>query len=409
MEHKWPYETADVDPVPGAIKERYEDFTVEEIPAYEPCGTGDHVYFLMEKQGLSTPRAIRDVARELGVRPGNMGIAGIKDARGVTRQWVSVEHVEPSKLQTLNIPRIQILNVCRHRNKLKMGHLKGNRFTVKLRHTDTGRIDDVRALLERLYLFGIPNYFGLQRFGNRGDTWRIGASLLAGDFDDATGWIAGRPGPDDEGEVLRARELFQAGEYGAAARAWPNGFHECVLICRNMEKFGGDHRKSVLQLDRKSLGFYVSAYQSWLFNKVLASRIDRLGMMEDGDLAWKHDSGAVFLVEDAAVEQPRADRFEISPTGPLFGLKMKIPGGDVGDAEMGVLSEAGVALESFPKTGPLRCPGGRRALRFRGEGMRVDVGDDEHGAYLEVGFSLPPGCYATSLFGEICKDRLISL
>jgi tRNA pseudouridine13 synthase len=166
-----PFLTSDISPVAGTVKGLYEDFVVEEIPLYEPCGSGDHVYFTIEKKGLTTHHAIRDIARVLGVRPRDIGSAGNKDSRGVTRQTLSVEHVDPSRLERLSLPRLSILSISRHRNKLRTGHLKGNRFAIKLRDVDENRFDDVNQVMQRLIARGAFNYYGPQRFGHRGDTW----------------------------------------------------------------------------------------------------------------------------------------------------------------------------------------------------------------------------------------------
>ena len=97
----WPYLTSDIPGVPAAIKRRYEDFEVEEIPAYQPSGSGDHVYFRIEKAGLSTMRAVNDIARALGVPARNIGLAGLKDARAVTRQMLSLEHANADRVAAL--------------------------------------------------------------------------------------------------------------------------------------------------------------------------------------------------------------------------------------------------------------------------------------------------------------------
>jgi tRNA pseudouridine13 synthase len=407
VKHQWPYAIPDVPAIPGTIKQHYEDFQVEEIPAYEPCGIGDHVYFLIEKRGLATPRAVRDIAKALGVRARDIGVAGMKDARGVTRQVLSLEHVDPQAVETLDIPRIAVLKVSRHRNKLRMGHLVGNRFTIKVRDTDPSRIDDIQERVQIVTRRGVPNYYGSQRFGNRGDTWQIGRALLLGEFEAAAKIIAGKPGPDDEGQVLRARELFEAGQYIESASVWPSGFNECKTLSSKMARFQDDYGRAVMGLDRKILGFYVSAYQSWLFNKVVERRIDRLDHIEEGDLAWKHDSGAVFLVESESLESPRAARFEISPTGPMYGPKMTRPKGAIAKFEDGILEQENIGLEQFPKSGPLKCPGARRSLRFKPENAVADGGEDEHGEFIRLGFSLPSGCYATSFLREIFKADLV--
>jgi tRNA pseudouridine13 synthase len=409
MNFDLPFSTVGFAPIPGAIKERYEDFQVEEVPAYEPCGNGDHVYFTVEKKGLSTARAIRDIARKIGVNPRDIGAAGMNDARGITRQTLSVEHADPERIAGLEIPRIRILRVSRHGNKLRIGHLRGNKFVIKLRDADPRRIGDVLRLLEIFTERGAPNYFGSQRFGIRGDTWRVGQALLKDDFKEAVHIIAGRPGPEDIGQTLRARELFEAGRYSESARAWPRGFEEGSILCSAMERFRGDFKRAAFSLNRKVLGIYVSACQSRLFNMILAERIDHIDELEEGDLAWKHDSGAVFPVETLSAEMPRAKRFEISATGPLFGPKMKSPNGRPRDLELEALRRSEMTLESFSKTGPLKCPGGRRALRFKPVDPIASSLEDEVGAYIELRFTLQPGCYATSIIREICKDKLIEM
>ena len=400
-----PFITSDIPPIPGVLKADYEDFIVHEVPLYEPCGEGDHTYFTIEKRGLTTHQAIRDVARALGVRPRDIGAAGNKDARGVTRQTLSVEHVPPGRIESLDLPRLEVVSVSRHRNKLRLGHLKGNRFMIKLRGVDLARTGDIRHIVARLAEIGTPNYFGPQRFGNRGDTWQIGQALLRGDFALAAAVAVGRPEAGDAGRVLEARTLFDEGRYRESARAWPSGYEECRTLAAAMIRFRGDHERALLSLDKRTLGFYVSAFQSRLFNQVLARRITEIDSVRTGDVAWKHDNGAAFLVEDAAKELPRAKRFEISATGPLYGKRMKAPGAEVAELETSVLEAAELSEDALPSSGPLRCPGGRRPFRFQLQETDIRHGEDGHGAFIEICFVLPAGCYATAVFREILKDE----
>lgn len=415
MPRTWPRLTEDVPPVPGVIKHRYEDFRVDEIPAYEPSGEGDHVFFRIEKTGLTTFQAIHDIARRLEVDARAIGSAGLKDARAITTQLLSIEHVDPERILALDIPRIRVLEVRRNRKKLRIGHHHGNRFAIKLRPPLTGdsepeeaRLERVRAVLETLARRGAPNYFGAQRFGIRGDTGEIGRMLLAERYDDAAALIAGAPGEIDSGDLLHARRLFAEGRWGEAAAAWPRGFREGVRLSRAMENSGGDARRAVLSLGKRMLTFYVSAYQSLLFNEVLAARIHGLDRVREGDLAYKHDSGAIFLVEDAAAEQPRAERMEISPTGPLFGARMGEPGGEVRDLEERVLRAAAVEPEQIRGEGRFVPSGSRRPLRVVLGEPAADAGTDDVGSYIELRFGLPPGAYATSVLTEVAKAALVT-
>ena len=149
------------------------DFVVDEIPAYEPSGEGEHALVHIEKVGLTTPEAIRGVARAFGVREDLVGRAGLKDKHARTTQWLSipapikVELPDPATLQLGE--GLRVLAVERHGNKLKRGHLRGNRFSVTVREVPAGGLERAQATLAYLVEHGVPNAFGPQRFGRDGD------------------------------------------------------------------------------------------------------------------------------------------------------------------------------------------------------------------------------------------------
>ncbi len=394
---------ASFEPVPGRIKLDYSDFVVEEVPLYPADGVGTHTYFLLEKTGLTTRQAVEDLAHALNVRRHEIGFAGLKDARAVTRQWMSVEHVPPEKLAALKRPRLRVLETTRHRNKLRLGHLRGNRFVIRVRQTQPDRLTALEDALRELARRGVPNFFGEQRFGYRGDTWAIGRAIVRREIDEAVDLILGRPGASDHGPIRRARELYDAGEYFDAARAWPAMFRSERRALKAIGMGHGKRRRGFAAIDRATRTFYVSAYQSYLFNRVVAERLQSgLDRLWEGDLAWRHVSGAVFRVEDPAAEQARADMFEISPTGPLFGYRMTEPAGPAGELESRILEGEGLKPEAF-HAGPLRVKGSRRPLRFQPTETQLLLGADERGAYLELRFMLPRGCYATALLRELFR------
>ncbi len=396
-----PRQLTDFDRIPGSIKDDYTDFFVEEMPLYAFDGAGTHTYFQVEKAGLSTRQATRDIARALGVRQHDIGFAGQKDARAVTRQWMSVEHVEPQRLRELQIPRLHIVDVNRHHNKLRLGHLSGNRFAIKVRETPAVRLDDALRGLEELARRGAPNYFGEQRFGLRGDTWEIGRAIIRRDIDAAIDILLGRPTQDDHGNIRKARALYEQGEYEAASRLWPGLFHTERRALRALASSGGKRRRAFNAIDRATRNFFTSAYQSHLFNRVVAERTPTgLGRVAEGDLVWRHASGSVFRVEDVAGEQARADEFEISPSGPLFGYRMTNPSGWPGEIEDRVLQAEELQPDAF-REGALRIKGSRRPLRFPVDSPDVALGADERGPYLELRFVLPRGCFATALLHEL--------
>jgi tRNA pseudouridine13 synthase len=174
-----PYLTPTCPGVGGRIKAEPADFDVEEIPAYEPSGSGEHLYLWIEKTDMGAEYFIRQVARRLGIPNGEVGTAGLKDRRAVTRQWVSLPAACESSLAQIEGDGIRVLRVTRHTNKLRPGHLRGNRFRILIRDANTAV--DVEPILSRIREHGLPNFYGPQRFGRDGETATLGMSLLRGE------------------------------------------------------------------------------------------------------------------------------------------------------------------------------------------------------------------------------------
>jgi len=398
-----PYLTDDLPGVGGVIKAYNEDFFVEEIPRYEPSGDGTHVYLTIEKSGMTTPEAIGLLAQRLGRRPGEFGYAGMKDAHGVTRQRVSIEHIDPKLVEGLDLTRLRVCDISRHTNKIKLGHLSGNRFTIRIRDCDPDPLNTVGAILQTLQRRGVPNYFGPQRFGVRGDNAEVGLCVLRRDYAGAMSRILGRPMAFERADIQEARRLFDTGDYAAAAGAWPKRFRDQARLCAILAEGDGNAKRAWQIVRRQQRALYFSALQSALFNQVVARRIGRLDHLLLGEVAWIHRNGACFHVEDVAAEQPRCNTFEISPTGPLFGRKMKAASGDAAELEIAVLRDAGLEPLEVASPEHARLDGARRPLRVPLADTSCDAGEDVHGRFVEVRFALPPGSYATVVTRELTK------
>ena len=395
------YLTADIPGTGGIIKGIPEDFLVEEIAAYQPSGQGEHCYALIEKRGIATLEALRRISKVLGVQERDLGYAGMKDAVGVTRQTVSIPRVTPETVLSLQIPGISVLSAALHGNKLRLGHLRGNRFRIRVRGAAPGALACAGEALAILGKRGVPNRFGSQRYGVQGNSHRIGAALLRGDFREAVDALIGDPAAVGDERWRLAIEAYRRGEVAESLALFPGHFRvERELLGRLAQRPDAfDTAFNSVQPRLKRL--YLSAFQSSLFDRVLEARLDRLEEVAEGDIAFKHENGACFLVRDAAAELSRAQSFEISATGPMFGCTMMEPEGSQQELEREVLSAEGLTPASFNLSGGLRMEGERRPLRVQLGGAEVveEEGD------LVVGFSLPRGSYATCVMSEIMKTE----
>jgi tRNA pseudouridine13 synthase len=308
-----------------------EDFVVDEVPLFAPSGQGAHTFVQVEKRGCTTEEVARALARAAGVAPRDVGYAGRKDRAALARQWLSVPGLEPRRARALSGPGWRVLAAEAHGQKLRTGQLRANRFELVVREVEPSKVAAAPERMVALARKGMPNRFGAQRFGS-GEAVARGRALLAG-------------------------------------AATPR--------------------------DRRAARFWLSALQAQVFNAVLDARPLPLSSIEEGDVALVHASGGCFLVEDVAREAPRADAFEISATGPLFGTRLLEPRGAPGLREQEAFAALGIPQGEVlrPPRG-IRLRGARRPLRVR----PVDAVCEGRGRdALWLRFELPPGSYATVL------------
>jgi tRNA pseudouridine13 synthase len=383
----------------GLFKETDEDFLVTEIPAYLPCGEGEHLYVEIEKRGVTTLEAIRRIGCALNLPEREIGYAGMKDSRGITRQTLSLPRIRPEAALGLDLPGIRMHNAAFHRNKLKLGHLRGNRFRLQVRDVNEGAFGHASAVLAVLEQRGVPNYFGSQRYGGQGNSQLIGRALVRQDYRGAVDTLMGDPAAITDQRWREAVEAYHRGEFAEAVRHFPGFCRTEREVAGRLVRRPDAFDKAFDAVNPRLKKLYLSALQSWLFDRLLDERLPTFDQVEEGDLAFRHHNGACFLVTDAAVEAPRAARQEISPTGPLFGCKMTPPAGAQREREERLLEAEGLSLEQFNLPGGLRMEGERRPFRILlGEPALELEGND-----LILSFSLPKGSYATNVLGEVMK------
>ena len=391
----------------GVIKSQPADFVVEEIPLYEPCGEGEHLYLRIEKTSVSHGELMSCLRRHFHVKEVDIGYAGMKDKAAITRQTVSIHLLDDPPSVEIDHERINVLWARRHTNKIRRGHLRGNRFSIRIREVDPLSITTVKRCLDQLQRTGMPNYFGVQRFGYRCNNQILGAAIVRKDWqgllDELLG-ATGTPFPEYQGE---RRALHDQRRYAEAARQWSVA-NRNELIASHSLRDGKSLHGACHALGPTPLAFWISALQSAIFNRVLDERLQQgtLLTLVVGDLAWKHDSRSVFAVTAAEMEGDelarRLERFEISPSGPLCGSGMTRAAGSVDEVEMRALQATGVPLDALMQVG-YGVHGARRAMRVPIANVEFDSGVDEGGNFIHLAFDLPRGAYATVLLREIMR------
>lgn len=395
------------------LKARPEDFLVEEIPAYEPTGDGEHVYLFIEKRDATTTGVARAIARTLGVKPETVGFAGLKDRHAVTRQWFSVwdpaRRIDDDAIARLDADFMAVLDASRHANKLRRGHLRGNKFTITVRGVGISSAPGALATLRELQAVGVANFFGAQRYGSRGNNHLVGRAIVLGDHAGALRLALGLTEPCDEDRAdADARRLYEQSRYAEAIEAFPSSAAPERAMLAAL-RAGSAPSAAIRAAGRVQRDFWISAFQSAIFDDTLAERVasGRLAILDTGDLAFKHDSGAVFSVNDSdlgAGLERRLAALEISPSGPMWGPSMKRAASRADEREIAALERSGVSieqLERYAKKSNDRGLGARRAMRVRVDSPDIEAGADEHGEYIRCRFSLPPGSFATVVMRRV--------
>ncbi|MEE8059974.1 MAG: tRNA pseudouridine(13) synthase TruD [Pseudomonadales bacterium] len=335
----------------GILRQRPEDFVVEEILGFEPEGEGEHVFLWIEKIGHNTQQLAERLAKLAKVPVRHVSYSGMKDRNAVTRQWFSV-HLpgnnsvdwESLNSSAVNGSKIRVLKHARHLRKLRRGVHSANQFVIGISELE-GDLDSLPARLQIMTSRGVPNYFGEQRFGYDG------------------------------------RNLQQA-------QRW----------------FAGEFKPK-----RHQQGLYLSAARAYLFNQLLAKRVEQRtwDQLLNGELVMLAGSHSLFLRDsscdsscdsDANTGDDLAARLtggDIHPTGPLYGkADGLLCGGEVSQLEHSVLAEYSSLLEGLEKAGLIAA---RRALRM----IPADLKWQLHHNRVDITFSLPSGCFATSVMREL--------
>ena len=326
------------------------DFTVEEIPLYGFTGEGEHLILHVRKKDMTTWEMLDVISNHVGVRRRDIGYAGLKDKHAMTIQYVSIMAIHEGKLKAFKHDKIKILSTVRHNNKIRVGHLKGNRFNIRLKKVLGVQKDKLDSVLKWIKENGVPNYFGNQRFGTDGNNWEDGKKLLEGKMK-----IRDR----------KTKEFLMGSYQSYLFNKWLSKRMELNLL---LEKFTETETEQVMGLPEGSLKG--TKVQPNFFKLV------------EGDVMMHYPYGRLFNVVDLAEEAKRFESKDIAPAGLLAGKKAK-------------LSESTAGLIEAPYAEEMSLNGTRRYAWV--QVTEISKNYVEEKAHYELSFVLPKGCYATNV------------
>lgn len=336
------------------FKQNKDDFVVTEIPLYDFSGEGEHLIIKFRKKDLTTWDAEQIFSEQLGCKAKDIGYAGLKDKNAMTVQSFSVPKSCEASLAKFHHDNIKILETTYHNNKIRIGHLKGNKFFIRLKRVNTVNSRKIEQILGQIATYGMPNYFGFQRFGIEGDNYKKGEQIVQGKLKERS---------------FKLRQM------------------------------------------------YINAYQSYLFNEWLGKRIELSKLVDafepkaiyeklnlplevvkqmkkqehpfkllPGDLMSHYPFGKIFHVENLEEEAEKFFKLDRVPTGILAGKKVK--------------ASVGLAYE-IEKEYDIKIPedGARRFAWIFPQEIESNYKDEKN--WMEISFTLPKGSYATELISEL--------
>jgi tRNA pseudouridine13 synthase len=428
----------------GVIRQSVDDFAVEEVlvdGSRAKIGKASQSQVLMAspsrqryllcvlvKRNWDTLIAIKNIAKQLCISQEQISIAGIKDAKAVTAQHITIEHGSMEDISKINVKDIEVYPLGYFREKLSQYYLLGNNFNVGIKaihHSESTIKKRIAGIVKELKVAGgLPNFFGHQRFGTtRPITHLVGKAIVKGDFEGAGMLFLAQPSAHEHPSSRKARrELQSKQDFNQALQNFPKQLRYERLMLSHLVEKPGDFIGAFKRLPIRLQELFVQAYQSYLFNRFLSERIRNgfpLNTAEVGDYIVNVERSGVPMTKtgrvasaDALAETNESIKMgKIQVTLPLVGIKQRPSQGTMGQIQRQILEAEGVKTENF-RIDAIPEISGRGQLRtvtapiesfeLRGASASADRPRERQ---AELEFMLLRGSYATVLLREIMKPR----
>ncbi len=397
----------------GVIKQSPEDFIVKEVPLFPSPGNGNYSIAFVEARNWETHHLIYSMARALHIAEHEIGYAGIKDKRAVTRQAMSFQ-CPIERVMNLELSGVKINVLYRSYRPIFKGALIGNMFSITIRNGDTDekKIKSIGEYIEKAG--GFPNFFGVQRFGIvRPITHLVGKYILMGDLKKAVMIYLAHPIKGEEKEIYEARKYVQKTmDFSAALEIYPKKLLFERQMLTHLSKKPDDWEGAINKLSKNLVRIFIHAYQSFLFNKLLSRRIKEgipINMAIEGDIVIPCDKGTVVQTKKG-IEVSKGNKGKINnrikkgrcfPTGAIVGYDTPFAEKRMGEIEKEIIEEEKISQKNFviSRFPHLSSPGMRRIITAPVKKIYREI----RGESVYLSFFLKKGCYATCLLREFMK------
>jgi tRNA pseudouridine13 synthase len=402
------YYASDAEGIGGKLRSAPEDFIVEEIPLEGKGGTeGPYLVCKLTKTNWELQHAVKEIANRLGISHRRIGWAGTKDRNAITTQWITIFNVTAEQVSAIHLKDIVLTPVRSSNEQLSLGQLNGNRFDLVIRELDTTDLADRVRVITETAREGVPNYFGLQRFGAiRPVTHTVGEWILRGDYEQAVLTYIGLAFPHEAEDIKAIRSAFTADrDAGVALHAFPVRMNYERAMLHHLYTNPGDYAGALHELPPKLLSMFVSAYQSWLFNSALSRRFDdgqTLTAPEPGDqLIFANGRTDIVTPANAPAAAIHIRRGRCSIAIFMPGKDKQGTGASSDRIIAELMAEASITPEGFERASKFvetKFDGAYRPIS-----LKTDIESSIDGDFVRLKFTLPPGHYATTVCREFMK------
>ena len=336
------------------FKQNKDDFDVTEIPLYEFSGEGEHLIVKFRKKDLTTWDAVRIFSEHLGCKGRDIGYAGLKDKNAMTIQHISIPKQYEEKLNDFKHEQIKVLEVTKHNNKIRVGHLKGNRFFIRLKRVNLVDARKIEQAVQNIATFGMPNYFGFQRFGIEGDNYKKGQAIVKGELKE------------------RNRKLKQMFVNSYQSYLFNNWLSKRIEVSKLVDSFKPEEIYEKLELPLDIV-------------KQMKSQEHPFKLIP-GDLMSHYPYGKIFHVENLSEESAKFFARDRVATGLLCGKRVKKADGLAQNIEKDFDVDT-------------KEDGARRFAWVFPEDIETNFKEEKN--WMELQFTLPKGSYATEFIAEV--------